>query len=445
VPPDPQTADSILQTSASASAAASVRSALNPARTVLDSGAVLLTKPTHTTPAVAINLAMRTGSIADPPGLPGATWLLSRVIDRGTAMRSAGDIAEELDSRGITLTLTVTRHLLSLVCTCLADDFDAVLALLGEMLMSPSLPDEEITTRKGEVITAIRQDEDNPAVRASETLMALLYPGHPYGRRAKGSIEIVENLTRAQLLRLHADRFAPTELTAVVVGDAEPARVKDVAARVFGGWRKPVPVPIPLPPVRPASARQRVVIPMMNKAQADVAYGFTTITRRDPAYYAFWLMNVAFGQYAIGGRLGDSIRERQGMAYYVSSALDANVAEGPLAIRAGVSPANVDRAVASIDEEVVRLVRDGLTEKELDESRRYLIGSIPRALETNAAIAAFLQTEELFGLGVDYDARLPDLLGAVTLDDVNAAARRALDSDRATVVIAGPYEDRVIG
>jgi zinc protease len=133
------------------------------------------------------------------------------------------------------------------------------------------------------------------------------------------------------------------------------------------------------------------------------------------------------------------------MAYYASSTLDANVAEGPLAIRAGVSPANVDRAVASIDEEVTRLVRDGVTQKELDDSRRYLIGSIPRALETNAAIANFLQTEEFFGLGLDYDARLPDLLTAVTLDEVNAAARRSLDPDRATVVIAGPYEDRAIG
>src|SRR6266852_2757169 len=339
---------------------------LNPARTTLDNGATLLVKQTTTTPAVAISLNLRAGSIADPPGLPGMTWLLSRVIDRGTATRSASDIAEELDSRGITLTITVTRHLLSLVCTCLADDFEAVLALLGEMLMSPSLPPEEIATRKGEVITAIRQDEDNPAVRASETLMALLYPdGHPYGRRTKGSVEIVESLTREQLLWLHADRFAPTELTAVVVGDAEPARVKDVAARVFGRWRKPAPPSILLPPVRPATARRRVVIPMMNKAQADIAYGFTTITRRDPAYYAFWLMNVAFGQYAIGGRLGDSIRERQGMAYYVSSSLDANVAPGPLVIRAGISPKNVDRAVASIDEEVVRLARDGVSSKEI--------------------------------------------------------------------------------
>jgi zinc protease len=113
-------------------------------------------------------------------------------------------------------------------------------------------------------------------------------------------------------------------------------------------------------------------------------------------------------------------------------------------IRAGVSPVNVDRALASIDEEVARLITDGLTQEELDASRRYLIGSIPRALETNAAIASFLLTEEFFGLGLDYDTRLPALLDAVTLDEVNAAAR-TLDPDRATVVIAGPYDDYRIG
>jgi len=180
---------------------------------------------------------------------------------------------------------------------------------------------------------------------------------------------------------------------------------------------------------------------MMNKAQADIAYGFTTIARRDPAYYAYWLMNNVFGQYSLGGRLGDSIRERQGMAYYASSSLDANVVEGPLVVRAGVSPANVDRAVASIDEEVARLAGEGVTEKELDESRRFLIGSIPRALETNAAIANFLQNAEFFELGLDYDVRLPELLSAVTVDEVNAAARHAVAVDRATIVIAGPYRD----
>jgi zinc protease len=413
---------------------------LRPSRSVLDNGVVVLAKHTSTTPAVAISLAVRAGSAYDPADAAGTTWLLSRAIDRGTESRSARDIAEDLDGRGITLTITVTRHLVSLVCTCLAEDFEAVLALLGDIVMNPSFPDAEIATRKGEVITAIRQDEDNPMIRASETLMASLYPGnHPYGRRTKGSIDVVEALTRDHLVRLHRERFAPSVLSVSIVGDVDVRRAGDVAGRVFAGWRAAIPLDIPIPPVVPASTRQRLVVPMMNKAQADIAYGFTTITRRDPSYYAYWLMNNVFGQYSLGGRLGDSIRERQGMAYYVSSTLDANVAEGPLVVRAGVSPANVDRAVASIDAEVRHLVTDGISAKELEDSRRYLIGSIPRALETNAAIANFLQTAEFFDLGEDYDVRLPDRLSAVTLDEANAAARHAMHPDRATFVIAGPY------
>jgi zinc protease len=411
-------------------------------RAKLENGVVFLGKHTSTTPAVTISLGVRAGSICDPDDAVGATWLLSRVIDRGTATRSALEIADELDNRGISLTIAVTRHVFSLVCTCLAEDFEPVFSLLGEMLMQPSLPEVEIATRKGEVVTAIRQDEDNPAVRATEALMALLYPGgHPYGRATKGTIDVVESLTRERLLRLHADRFAPTELTAVIVGDVEVDRARDLAASTFGSWRNPSPASIPLVPPAPPTSRRRLVIPMMNKAQTDIAYGFTTIRRADPAYEALRLMNNVLGQYALGGRLGDSIRERQGMAYYVSSAADPNVIEGPLLIRAGVGPANVDRAVASIDEELTRLVDDGVSARELDDSRRYLIGSLPRALETNTSIAMFLQNAEFFGLGPDYDVRMPELLRAVTLDDVNEVARRVIHPARAALVIAGPYDE----
>jgi zinc protease len=413
---------------------------LSPTRSTLDNGVVVLARETRKTPAVAINLAVRAGSVCDPADAPGATNLLARVIDRGTANRSADQIAEEIDGHGITLSINVTRHIFSIVCTCLSKDFDSVLELLGDMVMSPSVPETELSTRRGEVITAIRQDDDSPAVRASEALMGMLYgEQHPYGRRAKGSVDIIESLTSDRLVTLHHTRFAPSELSAVVVGDVATARVLDAAQRVFSGWRAGKPVPVVLPPVKRATERRQRVIPMMNKAQTDIAYGFTTITRDDPAFYAYWLMNVALGQYAIGGRLGDSIRERQGMAYYVSSSFDANVLEGPLAIRAGVSPANVERAIASIDEELVRLRRDGLDEKELQDMKQYLIGSMPRALETNAGIANFLQTMEFFGLGLDYDRRLPGLLSGVTLEQVHEAARQAVDPARATVVVAGPY------
>jgi hypothetical protein len=128
------------------------------------------------------------------------------------------------------------------------------------------------------------------------------------------------------------------------------------------------------------------------------------------------------------------------MAYSVYSSLDANLLQGPLSIRAGVSAANIDRAVASIDEEITRLVTDGLTQKELDDSRRFLIHAMPRALETNAGIANYLQTAEFFILGLDFDGAFRICL-APSRSTRPMRRRGVLAVDRHGV-IAGPVANR---
>jgi len=413
---------------------------LAPVRTVLGNGAVVIAKESPVTPAVTMHASFRAGTIFDPSNLAGLSHFVSRTIDRGTETRPADRIADELDSRGVSLSVSVNRHSLSLVCTCLVDDLVPILNLLADIVMHPTFPKDEVDTRRGEIVTLIRQDEDSPAALATEGLLRDLYGAdHPYGRRPRGSVESVEGIDSTALRRYHAERCTPGSLSLVLVGDIEQARAIDVAGSAFGEWAAATSPRVELAEVAPASSRRVRVIPMMNKAQADIAYGFMGVRRSDPEYDACWLMNNILGQYAIGGRLGDSIRERQGMAYYVFSALDAGVIPGPLVIRAGVSPDNVDRAVASIDEELRRLAADGPTESEMTESTQYLIGSMPRTLETNLGIATFLQTEEFFGLGLDYDLRVPDRLRAVNREAVNAAARQMLVPSHATVVTAGPY------
>jgi zinc protease len=418
-----------------------IQKGLAAARHALDNGAVIISKEAQTVPAVTIQVGVRAGSIYDSNDRLGLSHLASRVLDRGTQAKSSDDIAEAFDERGVSLSIGANRHVMTVSCTCLSEDFEAMLDLVGEIVMQPAFPEQEIVKRKGEVLNAIRQDEDSPAAMAMLALFEMLYPNrHPYGRPAKGIIDTVTRLERRDLVAFHDLRFAPALTTIVIVGDVDRERAVAAGERVFGGWRKDAAEEMTLAPAPPDRSRQERIIPMMNKVQADVAYGFTTIVRSDPQYYAYTLMNNALGQYGIGGRLGDSIRERQGMAYYVFSSFDANVVEGPLIVRAGVNPANVDRAIASIDEEMRRMATDGLTADELADCKQYLVGSIPRLLETNGAIATFLQTAEFFGLGLDHDLRLPSLLNSVTLDDVNAAARSTLNTDRASVVVAGPYQ-----
>src|SRR5437867_4178123 len=207
-----------------------------------------------------------------------------------------------------------------------------------------------MTTTIPRSLAPVRQQLDNVAIvtakesRATPTVAihagfapgAVLYPVHPYALPSRGTVANVEQMPEQALRDFHRARFAPRSCALAMVGDIEPARAIEQAARVFGGWKAPAPPSPVFPPVTPPTSRQRLVIPMMNKAQADIAYGFVAILRSDPAYYAYWLMNNILGQFSLGGRLGDSIRERQGMAYYVFSALDANIVPGPLAVRAGV-------------------------------------------------------------------------------------------------------------
>jgi zinc protease len=413
---------------------------LAPTRTVLQNGAVIISKGAHTVPAVTMQVSLPAGSIYESDEQLGLSHLTSRVLDRGTHQKSSEDIAEALDARGVSLSLSASRHVMTIGCTCLAEDFDAMLALIGEIVIDPSFPEQEIEKRKGEMLNAIRQDEDNPAAQAMMALFGMLYPGgHQYGRPAKGRVETVSRLDRSALRQFHRARFAPSALTVIIVGDVDSERVASVSRRVFGAWHAAPPAEVALARPAASTVRRESIIPMMNKMQADIGYGFTTIVRSDPSYYAYTVMNNALGQYGIGGRLGDNIRERQGMAYYVFSSFDANVVEGPLFVRAGVNPANVERAIVAIDDEIARMAKDGISPQELADCKEYLIGSIPRMLETNQAIATFLHTAEFFGLGLDYDLRLPKLLDSVTLDDVNAAARRTLDPSRAAVIVAGPY------
>lgn len=414
--------------------------ALDVLRRVLPNGLTILAARNRLIPAVSMALGVRAGGSADPAGAAGTAALTARVLDKGTARFDAEAIADELEGRGASLGVSAGRQHVVVNATCLVDDIAAVLPVACEVARHPSFPDHEVATRRAELLTTIQEAADDPGSVAVDALNATLYPGgHPLGRSVRGTPESVGALTREALVAFHQRHFTPDAAIAVAVGDLPAEDLVERIAAECGRWTGTAIASPAVPAPVARSERVLVVKAMPDKAQADVAYGFVGLSRRDPDYYAAHVMNNALGQYALGGRLGDSIRERQGMAYYVYSALDAGLDAGPLMVRAGVSAANVEKTIASIDAELSTILRDGFTRAEVDDARRYLIGSLPRQLETNAGIAGFLLSAETYGLGVDHDRRLPEHLAAVTFDDVMRVARRLLDPARAVVVVAGPW------
>jgi zinc protease len=417
-------------------------SGLQPVRTELENGAVVIVQETSLTPAVTISAAFRAGSVHEPPEKAGLAFLTGRVLDRGTEQRTADAIAEELDDRGVSIRVSVNRHALALTCTCLTEDFDEILSVVADVARRPVFPPDEIEKRRIEVLTALRQDADNPATRALQGVLRLLYgEQHPYGRPPRGTVETVERLRRDDLVQFHHDRVRPASLSLVIVGDVPVAHATARAAGELAGWTAPLAARADVSIPRAPSERREQIIPMPGKPQSDIAYGFIAVRRLDPRYYAYWMMNNILGQFGLGGRLADNIRERQGMAYYAYSGFDPSPAEAPLVVRAGVAPENVRRAIAAIDNEVRALAVDGPTTREVEATREFLVGSIPRLLETNQSIATFLQNVEEFGLGLDHDRKLPALLRAVTIDEIRSAAAETLHPERAAIAIAGPTQN----
>src|SRR5258708_32882206 len=156
--------------SAGAQGMTTATSGLSPVRRVLPTGAVGIAQETAFSPGGTIVMSFRAGSLNEPDDLTGLAWFMARVIDRGTRARSADAIAEALDDRGVALRAATNRHVITLSCTCLSEDFRDVLAVVADVARNPGFPQDEIEKRRAETITAIGQDLDNPGIRPNQAL-----------------------------------------------------------------------------------------------------------------------------------------------------------------------------------------------------------------------------------------------------------------------------------
>ncbi len=224
-----------------------------------------------------------------------------------------------------------------------------------------------------------------------------------------------------------------------MVGAVEPEQAVAKVAAALGDWQNPEqPLPVALPELKPLSAvsTQKVTIP--GKSQSDVVIGAAGPQRASPDFIPASLGNSVLGQFGMMGRIGEAVRERAGLAYYASSSLSGGEGPGPWSISAGVDPANVDKAIDLIRQEIVRFVNEPVSAEELADSQANFTGRLPLSLESNGGVAASLLNLERFHLGLDYYRQYSDMIWAVTPEDVLQAARKYLDPERLGIAIAGP-------
>jgi len=407
-------------------------------RSELHNGLLVLAHEQPTTGMVAVHGYVKAGAMFDG-ARPGLARFTAALLQRGTKTRSSQEIAETLEGMGASLAVFSNMEVVALALRVLREDAREAMAIVGDLLMQPTFPAEEVEKVRGELLTGLRIGAQDTRVVAERAWRRLMYPtGHPYAQMVDGEEAVVEGLGRDDLVRFHAERYRPEASILAAVGDLPPGEVLDVTAQVFASWRRQGAWALPhLPPVLQPTSPRRGEARLGGKIQSDIVLGVPGLSRTDPAYYDVMIANLILGQIGMMGRLGDSVRERQGMAYYAYSDIRAGLLAGPWWVRAGVNPQNETRAIESILEEVRTFQETGPTDEELGDARNFLIGSLALRLETNGGIAQTLADMELFGLGLDYLVRFPGIIRALTRDGIIGGARR-FSLNAYSVAVAGP-------
>lgn len=406
----------------------------------MPNGARLLAVENSASETVVLAGLMAGGTALDPAGREGLVNLTTAVAQRATASRSYDQIYDLLDSLGASFSMGAGRHAVAFRAKCLRRHWPAVAEVLVDILRRPSFPEAEFQKARGEILTTLRELDQSTRMVASRELAHLVYPqGHPLRHPPYGYRPVVEAIGRDELAACHHQLFRPDVLIFTIAGHVAAEDALRTLEGMVGDWAPPAePLPrLDLAAVHPPAA-QKAIFPLADKSQADIALGFKAIPRGHPDFDALDQATEIIGGIGLMGRLGDNVRDRQGLAYYVFAHLDESMGDALWSVAAGVNPANLQRAIASILDEIKRIQDEPVPEDELADCQNYLVGAMPIHLETSDGLAAALNNAELFQLGDDYLHRYPELVRRVSREDVQRAAQAHFTAERYSLAIAGP-------
>jgi zinc protease len=408
-------------------------------RRELANGITVLVFENHTSPSVVVDADVRAGALWESRAQAGLAGFAASALMRGTERRTFNEIYEAIESVGASLSVSGGTHTSGFYAKSLAEDLPLMLELAADALRRPAFPEEQVERLRGELLTRMAIRANSPRARAEEAFFEAAYPGHPYAVDEDGYPDTIQALTRDDLVNFHRRHFGPRGMIVTVVGAVRTEAAIELVERYFGDWANPdQPAQPPLPPVAAPTEPITRRVAMPGKAQSDIVLGAPGPERRHPDFLAARLANNILGVFGMGGRVGYYVREKGGMAYYAATALDGGLGPGPWRAYAGVNPKNVERAVDLIRRELAKFTARRVTPDELADNKTNFLGRLPFSLETNEGLAGSISSLELYGLGLDFLQRYPDLIKSITRERILNVAREFLSAERYVLAIAGP-------
>ncbi len=423
---------------APAATASAARTRPKPRPTVhtrtLANGVRLLVKEHHAAPLVALRAATLGGLLLERRERSGINNFLAGLVTRGSRHHTRESLGRAVESLAGSLEGFSGRNSFGLRGQFLSRHLEEGTELFLEVLRHPTFPADEVEKRRREIVIALSHRDDDPAQRALDLFYAAHFPEHPYGMTVLGRRQSVRAFTRAALAAYHRRLLAPGRLVLSAVGDLDAKWLLDRLEAGLADLPEPHPLPRPLP--APPPARIRRVMRRLDRQQTHFVLGVRGGRGVDPDRALLKLLEAILSRQ--GGRLFLELRDRRGLAYSVSAFASEGVDPGVFGVYFACAPESVEEAVAGVLYELGRLRDETVAEAELEEAKKYLLGTYEISLQTNAAQSDELAFNELYGLGSEGGDRYRKAIARATPAAIQAAARGYLTLDAYTLAIVGP-------
>jgi zinc protease len=394
--------------------------------------------PDPKVPVLSMEFSFEGGMATDPEGKEGLANLASTLLDEGAGPYDSRAFQQRLSDNSISLGFTAGADAFFGSFKTLTETRDEAVDLLRLALTQPRFEQDAVERMRSAVLSGIRRSLGDPDYLSRAAFYDAAYPGHPYGRRSKGTLDSVPRITVEDLRGFAQTRFARGNLTVGVSGDITAEELGPLLDRVFGELPAEASMP-DIPDRAPQTAGETLVVPRPI-GQSIVLMGQPGIARDDPDWFAATIMNYVLGGGGFGSRLMEEIREKRGLSYGVYSYLLPFEHSALAAAGGSTANANAGTMIELMKGEWSRMREEGVTEEELADAKTYLTGSFPLQFTSTEAIAGILLQVQRDELGIDYLDRRDALIEGVTIGDVNRVAKELLAPEKLLTVVVGQPE-----
>lgn len=408
-------------------------------RTDLDSGIRILTEHVPGVRSVSLGAWVGAGSRDEPPELNGATHFLEHLLFKGTAVRSAREIAELFDAVGGDLNAFTTKEFTCFHSRTLDDDLPMAVEVLADMLEHSTVNEEDLESERQVVLEEIGMHEDAPDDVIFDLFHETVWGDHPLGRRVQGSSDTVAAMTREQVHAYYRLHYHPGNLVFAAAGNVEHAQVVEAVSKAYSHAS-----PGPTRPARggeaPPAMRSGVRIETRKLEQSHVVLGTAGLARNDPARFAVGVLNIVLGA-GMSSRLFQEIREKRGLVYTVGSSHSSYAKCGLFSVYAATGPQRVREVLTLVRQQIADVVQNGITQEELARGKGHLTGSLVLGLEDTGGRMSRLGKGELCHGEILSPDEVVNRIKAVSQQDIRDVSERILGSNPWALTVLGPNKD----